>query len=451
MRGLPLTAWVYVCGVVTAAAAVLILSSHQGLRLRTWLVLAALFLMLDSAPARLTVEHARVSMSYAAGLASVVLLGPAGAALVGATAMATGQPLRSPIKRIFNGAQFALCGYAAGTVYTACGGMRHQPAQPHWAEHVIMPFVGALITYVAANLTLASGALLLSHQATLRALLRESGQLALGILGYGLIGLLIAGLWPALGPGVLVLVGLPLVIARWAFAQTRAQRQAHEATLAALCQAVETKDYYTRGHSERVSRGSVMIAQEIGMRPERVEAIRYAGMLHDVGKIGVPTKVLQKDGKPTEEESAALQLHPMRGLEIVREIGFLDEALAGIMHHHEKVNGRGYPMGLAGEEIPEFARVISVADAFDAMTSARSYSAARPIEEAVEELLKCSGSQFDPVMVEAFLRALETHGWDLPGPVTPPDDAVVEITRWDHDDPTAPLQVTGDGGPDPSR
>jgi HD-GYP domain-containing protein (c-di-GMP phosphodiesterase class II) len=121
------------------------------------------------------------------------------------------------------------------------------------------------------------------------------------------------------------------------------------------------------------------------------------------------------------------------------------------MHHHEKVNGRGYPMGLAGEEIPEFARVISVADAFDAMTSARSYSAARPIEEAVEELLKCSGSQFDPVMVEAFLRALETHGWDLPGPVTPPDDAVVEITRWDHDDPTAPLQVTGDGGPDPSR
>ncbi|WP_285498484.1 HD-GYP domain-containing protein, partial [Actinomadura sp. NBRC 104425] len=170
-----------------------------------------------------------------------------------------------------------------------------------------------------------------------------------------------------------VLVLLPLFIARWALEQTHAQQQAHAATLAALCQAVETKDYYTRGHSERVSRGSVMIAQEIGMRPDRVEAIRYAGMLHDVGKLGVPTKVLQKTGALTEEEFAAIQLHPMRGLEIVREIGFLDEALAGIMHHHEKMNGTGYPMGLAGDEIPEFARVISVADAFDSMTSTRSY------------------------------------------------------------------------------
>src|SRR5262249_56661988 len=96
-------------------------------------------------------------------------------------------------------------------------------------------------------------------------------------------------------------------------------------------------------------------------------------MLHDVGKLGVPTKVLQKTGPLTEEEFAAIQLHPMRGLEIVREIGFLNEALAGIMHHHEKVDGTGYPMGLAGDEIPEFARVISVPDAFASITSTRSY------------------------------------------------------------------------------
>ncbi|MCW2901754.1 MAG: metal dependent phosphohydrolase, partial [Streptosporangiaceae bacterium] len=216
---------------------------------------------------------------------------------------------------------------------------------------------------------------------------------------------------------------------------------------AALCQAVETKDYYTRGHSERVSRGSVMIAQEIGMRPERVEAIRYAGMLHDVGKLGVPTKVLQKEGGLTEEEFAAIQLHPMRGLEIVRDIGFLDEALTGIMHHHEKMNGRGYPMGLAGDEIPEFARVISVADAFDSMTSTRSYRDARPIEEAVEELRRCAGPHFDPVMVEAFLRALDAKGWQRPEPVALPDDAAVETTRQDHDDPTAPLQIRGQSGP----
>jgi HD-GYP domain-containing protein (c-di-GMP phosphodiesterase class II) len=188
-----------------------------------------------------------------------------------------------------------------------------------------------------------------------------------------------------------------------------------------------------------------MIAQEIGMRPERVEAIRYAGMLHDVGKLGVPTKVLQKSGALSEEEFAAIQLHPMRGLEIVREIGFLDEALAGIMHHHEKVNGRGYPMGLAGEEIPEFARVISVADAFDSMTSTRSYRGARSIAEAVAELRRCAGSHFDPEMVDAFLRALDTKGWEPPKPVTLPEDDAVETTQQDHDDPSAPLRVAGEG------
>ncbi|HLH82895.1 MAG TPA: HD-GYP domain-containing protein, partial [Trebonia sp.] len=211
-----------------------------------------------------------------------------------------------------------------------------------------------------------------------------------------------------------VLVLIPVFVARWAVAQFAAQQRAYEATVSALCQAVETKDFYTRGHSERVSRGSVMIAKEIGMRAERVEAIRYAGMLHDVGKLGVPTSVLQKSGALTDDEYAAIQLHPMRGLDIVREIGFLDEALAGIMHHHERIDGTGYPMGLAGDEIPEFARVLGVADAFDAMTSDRSYRGARPVCEAIAELRKWAGTQFDPAFVDAFITAIERDGWKGP-------------------------------------
>jgi HD-GYP domain-containing protein (c-di-GMP phosphodiesterase class II) len=166
----------------------------------------------------------------------------------------------------------------------------------------------------------------------------------------------------------------------------------------------------------------------------------YAGMLHDVGKLGVPTKVLQKTGPLTEEEYAAIQLHPMRGLEIVREIGFLTEALAGIMHHHERVDGRGYPMGFAGHEIPEFARIIAVADAFDSMTSTRSYRQARRIDEAITELRKGAGTQFDPLLVDAFIAALETEGWRLPEPGPEPPDRRA-VTAQDHDDPTAPLQV----------
>jgi len=185
----------------------------------------------------------------------------------------------------------------------------------------------------------------------------------------------------------------------------------------------------------------VMIAREIGMHTERVEALRYAGMLHDVGKLGVPTRVLQKTGKLTDEEYAAIQLHPMRGLEIVREIGFLDEALAGIMHHHERIDGRGYPMGLAGDEIPEFARVLAVADAFDSMTSTRSYRGARPVAEAVDELRKWSGAQFDPAFVDAFVAAVRREGWQQPDVPLPPPDEVDTIAAQDHDDPTAPLRV----------
>src|SRR6516164_10553670 len=152
------------------------------------------------------------------------------------------------------------------------------------------------------------------------------------------------------------------------------------------------------------------------MSSDRTDAISIAGMLHDVGKLRVPTHVLQKTGALTEDEYAAIQLHPMRGLEIVREIGFLYEALNGIMHHHERIDGRGYPMGLAGHEIPEFARVLAVADAFDSMTSTRSYRGARPVSEAIEELRKWSGTQFDPVFVAAFVAALKREGWQLSEP-----------------------------------
>jgi HD-GYP domain-containing protein (c-di-GMP phosphodiesterase class II) len=108
------------------------------------------------------------------------------------------------------------------------------------------------------------------------------------------------------------------------------------------------------------------------------------------------------------------------------------------MHHHERIDGRGYPLGLAGDEIPEFARVIAVADAFDSMTSTRSYRGARKVSEAVAELRKWSGSQFDPALVDAFIAALDRDGWEQPDPVAPPPDAA---GAQDHDDPTAPLRV----------
>ncbi|MFC4061423.1 HD-GYP domain-containing protein [Planomonospora corallina] len=450
MRGLPWFAKVYLVAVIGTAFGLLVhgvMESSRTERLdwSTLLVLALLFLVCESMPTLLSVRQAAVSVSFSAALAAVVLVGPEGAALVGMTAVLSVRPGLPLVKRLFNGAQFAICGYGAGWVYTRLGGPVAVPdAAGTDFSDLIVPFAGAAAVFVPLNLALIAVVLALTGQAD-QVPLRGLAQFLVSYLGYATFGLLIAGLWATVASIAAVLVLIPLFVARWAFGQYLAQQRSYDATIAALCQAVETKDYYTRGHCTRVSRASGMIAEEIGMGSERLRAIRYAGMLHDVGKLGVPTKVLQKEGPLTEEEFAAIQLHPMRGLEIVRGIDFLDEAFAGIMHHHERQDGKGYPMGLAGDEIPEFARIIAVADAFDAMTSDRSYRNARPVEVAAQELRKGAGTQFDPVMVAAFLKALERHGWEAPRPVAvPPAGGAVETTTKDHDDPTSPIQVVSD-------
>jgi len=436
-------ALLYIGAVVVSAVVLVARGPFTGLRWQYVVFLGILVIVSESRATQLRKGQLTWSPSSAAMLASVVLAGPVGAAIVGACTALGLRRGPSILQRVFNTAMYALSAYLAGRAFLALGGQVGLPDEQSFPG-IIAPFAGAALVLVVANHGLLSGVLWLTRppDGTPSGVgVGLSGRLLLSDLGYAAYGLLIAALWSVVGFFAPLLVLIPLFVARWAVAQFAEQQKAYEATVGALCQAVETKDFYTRGHSDRVSRGSVMIAREIGMRAERVEAIRYAGMLHDVGKLGVPTKVLQKTGKLTEEEYAAIQLHPMRGLDIVREIGFLDEALAGIMHHHERIDGRGYPMGLAGDEIPEFARVLAVADAFDSMTSTRSYRGARPVAEAIEELRKWSGTQFDPAFVDAFVAALKREGWQRPeAPVIAADD-LATVTAQDHDDPGAPLRV----------
>lgn len=443
MGKLSRVALLYIGAVVVSAVVLVARGPFTGLRWQYVVFLGILVIVSESRATQLRKGQLTWSPSSAAMLASVVLAGPVGAAIVGACTALGLRRGPSILQRVFNTAMYALSAYLAGRAFLALGGHVGLPDEQSFPG-IIAPFAGAALVLVVANHGLLSGVLWLTRppDGTPSGVgVGLSGRLLLSDLGYAAYGLLIAALWSVVGFFAPLLVLIPLFVARWAVAQFAEQQKAYEATVGALCQAVETKDFYTRGHSDRVSRGSVMIAREIGMRGERVEAIRYAGMLHDVGKLGVPTKVLQKTGKLTEEEYAAIQLHPMRGLDIVREIGFLDEALAGIMHHHERIDGRGYPMGLAGDEIPEFARVLAVADAFDSMTSTRSYRGARPVVEAIEELRKWSGTQFDPAFVDAFVAALKREGWLRPeAPVIAADD-LATVTAQDHDDPGAPLRV----------
>ncbi|MCA9275275.1 MAG: HD domain-containing protein [Phycisphaerales bacterium] len=174
-------------------------------------------------------------------------------------------------------------------------------------------------------------------------------------------------------------------------------------TVKALSAAIDAKDQYTQGHSERVAMLSAMLASRVGFSDEEAERIRISGLVHDVGKIGVPESVLCKPSRLTDEEFEMIKRHPTIGYEIIKDIPDLQDVLPGVLHHHERWDGRGYPGGLSGEDIPRMARIMALADTFDAMSSNRAYRTGMDREKVFAEFRKCAGSQFDPELVEPFL------------------------------------------------
>ena len=184
-----------------------------------------------------------------------------------------------------------------------------------------------------------------------------------------------------------------------------------EETAQALAAAIDAKDTYTHGHSARVAAYSLEIAKAAGKSEEECENIYFAALLHDVGKIGVDKAIINKEGRLTDEEFAQIKLHPVYGYQILSSIKQSPYLNAGAHFHHERYDGRGYPEGLAGENIPELARIIAVADSYDAMTSKRSYRDPMPQQKVRDELVKGSGTQFDPqfaaIMVELIDRDCE--------------------------------------------
>jgi cyclic di-GMP phosphodiesterase len=179
---------------------------------------------------------------------------------------------------------------------------------------------------------------------------------------------------------------------------------AYRSTLKALTAALETRDSETHGHSERVVSYSLRLGREYGLSSEQMKSLEFGSLLHDIGKIGVPDSILRKPAKLTEEEWVRMREHPLHGQQILRGIEFLQGASRVVAQHHEKWDGTGYPFGLRQEEIDICARIFSVADAFDAITSDRVYRRGKPYEAAAQELDDWAGRQFDPKVVEAFHR-----------------------------------------------
>jgi putative nucleotidyltransferase with HDIG domain len=179
---------------------------------------------------------------------------------------------------------------------------------------------------------------------------------------------------------------------------------AYRSTLKALTAALETRDSETHGHSERVVTYSLRLGREYGLNSAEMKSLEFGSLLHDIGKIGVPDSILRKPAKLTEEEWVRMREHPLHGQQILRGIEFLQGASRVVAQHHEQWDGSGYPVGLRGEEIDVCARIFSVADAFDAITSDRVYRRGKSYEAAAQELDDWAGRQFDPKVVEAFHR-----------------------------------------------
>lgn len=191
-------------------------------------------------------------------------------------------------------------------------------------------------------------------------------------------------------------------------AQNTELNQAYMETIDLMRKMVDAKDDYTRGHSDRVAFYSVLIAKALGRPREYVERIRIGGLFHDIGKIGVPDAILTKPSRLTDEEYNVIKGHPEKGKQMLMSLSSFRDILPMVEYHHEWYNGRGYPGGISGEEIPEEARIVSVADAFDAMTSKRTYRDSLSLAQAVSELERGKNTQFDPDIVDVFLNIIHS-------------------------------------------
>lgn len=185
--------------------------------------------------------------------------------------------------------------------------------------------------------------------------------------------------------------------------------QAYLESIQTLRYTVEVKDSYTRGHSDRVSEYSVLLGKHLGLPQTDLDTLRVGGLFHDIGKIGVPDAILQKNGRLDDDEYSQIKQHPNIGIHILSHAKIFQNILPIVEHHHEKFDGTGYPGRLAGNDIPYLARIAAVADSFDAMASKRAYRNSLPLDVIIDEFERCKGTQFDPEIANVFLDILKNH------------------------------------------
>jgi putative nucleotidyltransferase with HDIG domain len=354
-------------------------------------------------------KKAFITVSFAIIFAAIVLFGPVAAILASTITILNINDIKHKIgwyKMLFSACNYVVSGCAAGFTYKLAGGaIGHIGASDF--PFIIAPFILSCTVFFFTNTSLIALAVGFLYDEPVVNTWRYNFQwLIPNYYALGVLGIILAQIYASSGPASIILLVVPLLISRQTFMVYMQLRGAYVDTVSILVQALEAKDPYTRGHSERVAQYAEAIARELKLPDNKIETLRYAALLHDIGKIGIARRILNKPGRLSDDEFGRIKTHPQIGAEIIGDIDFLADAIPAVFYHHEHLNGRGYASGLAGDRIPLLARIMTVADSFDAMTSTRPYRPALSFEEAAVELERCSGSQFDQQIVQAFIKAM---------------------------------------------
>lgn len=374
-----------------------------------WIILA---IIVESLLIFLPKNSVGVSVGYAINIATVIVGGP----LLATTASSLGLLFRFPkingrgyvhvlntqlYKTVFNISQSIIVNGIISIVYIRTGGVV--------GAFSFIPTVIILVLGTLINTAIISGFLnTITGQAFYRVWFNNVKGMFASAVAVGTMGIIIALAFIGYGYGAVLLFFGPLLLARYSFKLYIDMRSLYLSTIEALNKAVEAKDQYTSGHAGRVEELSVQLAESYGLPYDSVENIKTAALLHDLGKIAINDSILNKAGRLTQEEYEQIMLHPTKGSEIISKVDFLKDVSNIIKHHHERYDGKGYPDGMRGEDIPIEACILTIVDSYDAMTTDRPYRSAMTNEEALEEIRKNMGTQFHPLLAEKFIDMMRS-------------------------------------------
>ena len=357
--------------------------------------------------------EAAISVSFAPLYAAILLSSPFLAALIAFVAAFFGTLKSQWYKSLFNGAQYAISAFLSGLIFEHLGGYSF-----HWNEPLFYLAVGASIgAFFLCNVLLVLTVVSLSSSVPLAVIWRQSiNGILLQYFALFPFSLLLYFVYSYVGYVGIALFFLPLLVARYSFKLFVDTKRMHLELLRALTAAVDAKDPYTRGHSARVAQLALSIADRLNLSGKEKEVIEYAAILHDVGKIGITDAILSKPGRLSPEEYQVVQEHPLIGYRIVKDVDFLRRVAEIILTHHERCNGHGYPEGRRMEEIPLEARIVAVADVFDALTSERPYRKAYTANEALKIMENEEEGHFDPRILMVLKDIVLSGAWHRDSP-----------------------------------